>query len=89
LAWIIEFDPAAIKELKKLDKPIAPRITAFLHERVAPLQDPRTIGEALTGKELGDFWKYRVGEWRIIAKIEDSKVLILVLRIVNRRDVYK
>jgi mRNA interferase RelE/StbE len=89
LAWTIEFDPAAIKELKKLDKPVARRITAFLHERVAQSQDPRSIGQALAGENLGGYWKYRVGDWRIIAKIEDSKVLIIVLRVGNRRDVYK
>jgi mRNA interferase RelE/StbE len=89
LVWTIEFDPAAIKELRKLDPQTARRIIAFLRERVASLDDPRAIGQALSGEKLGDYWKYRVGDWRIIAKIEDKKLLILVLRIGNRREVYK
>jgi mRNA interferase RelE/StbE len=89
LAWIIEFAPAAIKELKKLDPLTARRILDFLQERIAQLENPRATGEALTGNKLGDFWKYRLGEWRVIAKIEDAKVVILVLRIGNRRHVYK
>jgi mRNA interferase RelE/StbE len=89
LAWKIEFDPAALKELKKLDPPIARRIISFLRERVASVDDPRAIGQALAGGTLGDYWKYRVGDWRIIVKIEDKKMLVLVLRVGNRREVYK
>jgi mRNA interferase RelE/StbE len=89
LAWTIEFDPAAIKELRKLDPQTARRIISFLRERVATLDDPRSIGQALSGEKLGDFWKYRVGDWRIITKIEDKKLVILVLRVGNRRDIYK
>lgn len=89
MAWRIDFDPAATKELNKLDSQIAKRILKFLHERVARLEDPRSIGEALRGERLGEFWKYRVGDYRIIARIEDGSVTILVLRIGNRRDIYK
>lgn len=89
MVWKIEFDPAAIKELRKLDPQTARRIITFLRERVAALDDPRSIGLALSGEKLGDFWKYRVGDWRIITKIEDKKLLILVLRVGNRRGVYK
>ena len=89
MAWRIEFDPAAAKELAKLDKPVARRITAFLGERVAPLADPRSLGEALRGDELGQFWKYRVGDYRIIARIVDKRVVIVVLRIGHRGDVYR
>ncbi len=60
------------KDLAKLDKPIAKRITLFLRERVAALDDPRRLGEALKGSKLGEFWKYRVGDYRIIASIEDT-----------------
>jgi len=88
LAWRIEFDPAAAKELAKLDKPVARRITAFLGQRVATLADPRSLGEALRGDELGQFWKYRLGDYRIIARIVDKRVVIVVLRIGHRGDVY-
>ncbi|HWK85004.1 MAG TPA: type II toxin-antitoxin system RelE/ParE family toxin [Caldimonas sp.] len=88
MAWRIEFDPAAAKELAKLDKPVARRITAFLGQCVATLADPRSLGEALRGDELGQFWKYRLGDYRIIARIVDKRVVIVVLRIGHRGDVY-
>jgi mRNA interferase RelE/StbE len=89
LVWRIEFDDAAKKELAKLDKQVARRITTFLRERVAVLDNPRAIGEALKGSRLGDFWKYRVGDYRIISMIEDNAVRILIVKIGNRRDVYR
>lgn len=89
MAWKIELDPGAERDLSKLDPPIARRILGFLHERLATLDDPRSIGEALKGSTLGAFWKYRVGDYRIIASIEDNEVCILVVRIGNRRDVYR
>ncbi len=88
LAWRIEFEDAALKELAKLDKPVARRILAFLRERVAQLDDPRSVGEALKGSKLGEFWKYRVGDYRIVAHIEDGALRILVLKVGNRREVY-
>ena len=89
MAWRIEFDPAAERELGKLDPPVARRILAFLHGRLAPLDDPRRLGEALKGSRLGEFWKYRVGDYRVIAAIEDAAVRILIVRIGNRREVYR
>jgi len=89
MAWKIELDPGAERELSKLDPPVARRILGFLHDRLATLEDPRSIGEPLKGSTLGAFWKYRVGDYRIIASIEDNEVCILVVRIGNRRDVYR
>lgn len=89
MAWRIELAPAAVRELDKLNPQIARRILAFLHERVAHLDDPRSIGEALKGSKLGDFWKYRVGDYRIIASIEDNALCILIVRVGNRREVYR
>jgi mRNA interferase RelE/StbE len=89
LVWQIKFDDSAKKDLAKLDKQIAKRITAFMRERVAVLDNPRSLGDALKGSELGEFWKYRVGDYRIIASIEDSAVRILVVKIGNRREVYR
>jgi mRNA interferase RelE/StbE len=89
LAWQIKFDDASKKDLAKIDKQTARRITAFLRERVAVLDDPRSIGDALKGSRLGSFWKYRVGDYRIITHIEDGALLILVVRIGNRREVYR
>ena len=89
LAWLIKIDDAAQKDLAKLDKQIAQRIITFLRERVAVLDDPRSIGEALKGSRLGDFWKYRVGDYRIISNIEDGTLSVLVVKIGNRREVYR
>jgi mRNA interferase RelE/StbE len=89
LAWRIEFEDSALKELAKLDKQVARRILVFLRERVAALDDPRSVGEALKGSRLGEFWKYRVGDYRIITNIEDGVMRILVLKVGNRREVYR
>ena len=89
MAWRIEFDPAAKKELDKLGHQAAQRVVKFLVERLAPLDNPRSLGEALKGAKLGELWKYRVGDYRIIADIQDGAVCILVVRIGNRREVYK
>ena len=85
MAWKIYLSGNALKQLRKLDKPIANRILKFLRGRIEKLDDPRKIGERLQGP-LGDFWKYRVGDYRIIASIEDKLVRILVVRIGNRRE---
>jgi mRNA interferase RelE/StbE len=89
LAWRIEFHPRAEKELSKLDREVARKIVRFLRERVAPLEDPRSLGEALKGPELGRFWKYRVGDYRLICHIQDQRVTILVVTVGHRRDVYR
>ncbi|OYU33208.1 type II toxin-antitoxin system RelE/ParE family toxin [Novosphingobium sp. PASSN1] len=89
MAWRIEFANSAARQLRKLDPQVAKRILTFLQSRIAPLDDPRSIGEALRGKDLGDFWKYRVGDWRVIADIEGGVVLITVVRIGHRREVYR
>ena len=89
MAWRVEFDPAAAKELGKLERQVASRILAFLNSRIAILDDPRCVGEALKGSKLGDFWKYRIGDYRVIAKIEDETVKILVIKIGNRKEVYR
>ncbi len=89
MAWRVELAASAAKQIRKLDPQVARRILTFLRDRVAPLDDPRSIGEALRGKELGDFWKYRVGDWRIIADLDDGVMLITVIRLGNRREVYR
>lgn len=89
MVWQINFDKAAEKDLAKLDHSAVKRIVTFLRERIAALDDPRSIGEALKGAKLGDFWKYRVGDYRVIARIEDSEVIIIVVRVGNRKEVYR
>jgi len=89
LVWAIEFDEAAKKELAKLDRQVAKRLLDFLKQRVISLKDPRSVGQALKGSKLGEFWKYRVGDFRIIANIQDRKMIILILRVGNRREIYR
>ncbi|KAI3605597.1 hypothetical protein D8I24_2389 [Cupriavidus necator H850] len=89
MAWRIEVTQTAEKQLAKLDRPVARRIVTFLRERVAASDDPRSLGEALKGSELGEYWKYRVGDWRLICQIEDARITVVVLRLGNRRDVYR
>jgi len=89
LAWQIELSETAEKQLAKLDKPVAKRLLSFMRERLASLDDPGSIGQALRGSELGEFWKYRVGDWRLVCQIKDAKILITVVRLGNRREVYR
>lgn len=89
LVWAVEFDPDAVKDLKKLDKQVQARILEFLRERLARLDNPRELGEALAGSKLGNYWKYRVGDWRIICDLQDRRIVVRVLRVGNRREVYR
>lgn len=89
MVWRIEFAPDADRQLRKLDRQVATRILKFLTERLLILDDPRSLGEPLHGPDLSKFWKYRVGDWRIIAEIKDGVAVIMVVKIGNRRDVYR
>ena len=89
MAWTIEYTESARKQLRKLDKPMARRIVDFMDERIATQNDPRSHGEALTGPMLGTYWRYRVGDYRIICDIEDGALRVLVIEIGNRREIYR
>ena len=89
MAWIVEFDPDAVKDLKTLDKQVQIRILEFLRKRQSILANPRELGEALSGGKLGNYWKYRVGDWRIICDLQDERIIVRVLRVGNRREVYR
>lgn len=88
-AWTIEFAAGAAQQLRKLDRLVARRIVRFLRERVATAADPRSLGAALKGDDLGRYWKYRVGDYRVIAEIRDHEVRIIVVRLGHRSDVYR
>ena len=89
MAWAVEFDPDAVKDLKKLDKRVQVRILEFLRTRLSTLANPRELGEALAGSKLGNYRKYRVGDWRIICDLQDQRIVVRVLRVGNRREVYR
>ena len=88
MAWTIEYADTAKKQLRKLDRVAARRIVDFMDERVTVSENPRGLGKALKGP-LGDLWRYRVGDYRVICDIEDGVLRVLVLQIGNRRDVYR
>jgi mRNA interferase RelE/StbE len=89
MAWNVELSVEVDRALSKLDVQHAKRILKFLHQRLAKLDDPRSIGKALRGPRLGEFWKYRVGDYRLICKIEDNRMIVLVLRVGHRKEIYR
>lgn len=89
MAWKIEFLPEAEKDLREIDSPVVQRILRFLYDRIRPLEDPRKIGEALKGPKLGKYWKYRIGDYRIICQIKETEITILVVRVGHRKKVYR
>jgi mRNA interferase RelE/StbE len=88
VTWIVEFDDAARKELRKLDRQAQQEILRYLRERIATDKDPRRFGKALS-RELAGLWRYRIQNYRIICNIEDQKLTVLVLRVGHRKDVYE
>lgn len=87
-AWRVEFDRAAARDLRKLGVEAERRVLRYLRERVAGAQDPRGLGQALTGDRKG-LWRYRVGDYRIVAAIEDGRFVVLVVTVGHRREVYR
>jgi len=86
LAWKVELTVTASKQLARLDKTQAQRITKYLR-RVVMLEDPRDAGKALTGN-LRTYWRYRAGDYRIICEIRDAELVIVAVEIGHRREVY-
>ena len=87
MAWTIDYSERALKSLQKMDKQNAKRIMDFLDNRVAIHKDPRALGKPLKG-ELGTFWRYRVGDYRVLCDIQDNKLVILAALIGHRKDIY-
>lgn len=88
MAWTIEFEPAALKELKALGKTEAGRIVRTMETRITTLDDPRSLGAPLTGP-LHALWRWRIGDYRVVARIEDARITVLVVRDGHRREVYR
>jgi len=89
MAWRVEFAKGAQKDLTKVDASGRDRVLRFLAERVEDSEDPRHLGEALKGPVAGRYWKYRVGDYRIICDLQDALLLVLVVRVGHRREVYR
>ena len=88
MAWRVEYTDTARTQLRRLDRDTARRIINYMDERVAVLDDPRSIGQALTGP-LGGLWRYRVGDCRVICDIQDDALRVLVVRVGRRDRVYR
>ena len=89
MAWIIKYTESSSKQLKKLDKQTALRVLDYMDERVAALDDPRALGKNLKGPKIGEYWRYRVGDIRVICNIVDGQMMVLVIEVGNRREVYR
>lgn len=87
-SWRVEFDRAAVRDLRKLGVDAERRVLRYLRERIAGSDDPRSFGHALTGDHTG-LWRYRVGDYRIVAAIEDDRLVVLVVTVGHRREVYR
>ena len=87
MAWSIEFDDGIEKILKRLSSANQRRILDFLEERVAS-GDPRDLGQALQGK-LAGLWRYRVGDYRVLARLEHDRLVVAVIDIGHRSTVYR
>ncbi len=89
MGWIIKYTESSSKQLKKLDRQTALRVLDYMDDRVAVLSDPRSLGKNLKGPRMGEYWRYRVGDIRVICNIVDGQMTVLVIQIGNRREVYR
>ncbi len=87
MKYSVEYTPRAVKELKKLDKQTRALIFGWIEKNLVDCENPRQHGKGLTANRSGQ-WRYRIGDYRLIAEIHDEKVVILVLTVGHRREVY-
>ena len=88
MAWTIEYDPGALKDLKKLDRQIQREILDYMDERVARAKDPRDFGKPLRASRFG-LWRYRVRDYRIICELQERRLVVLVVGVGHRSTVYE
>ncbi len=88
MTWSVEWDDRARRELRKLDPEAQREILRYFRECIAVDRDPRRFGKALTGEKIG-LWRYRIRDYRAICRIEDDRVVGLVLRVAHRKEVYR
>ena len=85
--YTVEFTKEALRQLKKLDQYTAMMIVAWVRKNLEGCENPRQHGKDLTANRSGQ-WRYRIGDYRLIAEIQDSRIVILILNVGHRRDVY-
>ena len=88
MPWTIDYSDTARTELRRLDRQMSRRVVDYMDERVATRENPRSIGQALTGP-IGGLWRYRVGNCRIVCDIQDEVLHVLVVRVGRRDSVYR
>ena len=86
--WTVEFDDRARRELRKLDSGAQQEILRYLRERIAGSTDPRQFGKPLR-MNLAGLWRYRVGQYRLICRFEEDRLVVLVIKVGHRREVYE
>ena len=89
MAWTIELSKPAERQFERLDRSTQQRIANFLRHRLATLDDPRTLGQALKGPRLGAFWRFRVGDYRLICDVQDAALVVLIIEIGHRSGIYR
>lgn len=88
MAWTIEYDRRVLKDLKRLDRQAQQAILDYFDDRIAPTEDPRVFGKPLKASFVG-LWRYRIGDYRAICRIEDYRMVVLVVRVAHRSTVYE
>ena len=88
MGWTIEYDPGAIRDLKKLDRSVRAEIYKYMQEPIAQAQSPRDFGEPLRHDKFG-LWRYRVRDLRVICELQPARQVVLVVGVGHRREVYK
>ena len=89
MVWTVEYAASVRKSVRKLAPDVRKRIRRYIEERLASLDDPRQLGAALRGTQFEDLWRFRVGDYRIIARLEHARLIVLVLAVAHRREVHR
>jgi mRNA interferase RelE/StbE len=87
LGWTIEYDEAAVRDLRKLDRQVQREILDYMEKRIGQAEDPRSFGKPLRHSKFG-LWRYRMGDYRIICQLEQSKLVVLVVAVGHRSKIY-
>ena len=88
MAWTIEYDPGALKDLKKLDRTMQRELLDYMDRRIEEANDPRDFGKPLRVSKFG-LWRYRVRDYRIICELQEKRLAVLVVAVGHRRRVYE
>lgn len=88
MAWTVKISRFAERQLRKLDRPVQKRILDWLDDRIEGCKNPRHFGEPLKGDHVG-LWRYRIGDYRIVCEIREQTIIVLVLAVGHRRQIYQ